>query len=61
MRVGGDEGKPVVVSMPESPQAQAFVEIARNIAGQISRRAVEGEAEEPAEHGCSGCSSCESC
>ena len=35
-REGGDAGRPVVVSRPESPEAQAFVAMAKNIAGRVS-------------------------
>jgi ATP-binding protein involved in chromosome partitioning len=33
IRVGGDEGTPIVVSHPESPEAQAFRQIARRLIG----------------------------
>lgn len=36
VRVGGDTGKPVVVSHPDSPVALAFKEAARNMAARIS-------------------------
>jgi ATP-binding protein involved in chromosome partitioning len=36
VREGGDAGRPVVVSRPESPEAQAFVAMAKNIAGRVS-------------------------
>lgn len=36
VREGGDAGVPVVVSHPESPEAQAFRQAARNLAGQLS-------------------------
>ncbi|PZA06601.1 MULTISPECIES: Mrp/NBP35 family ATP-binding protein [unclassified Meiothermus] len=36
VREGGDAGTPVVVSAPDSPEAQAFRQIARNLAGQMS-------------------------
>lgn len=36
IRTGGDEGKPVFVAEPQSPQAEAFRRIARNLAGQVS-------------------------
>ncbi|MFZ5992422.1 MAG: Mrp/NBP35 family ATP-binding protein [Deinococcota bacterium] len=39
VREGGDAGTPVVVSAPDSPEAQAFRQIARNLAGQMSVQA----------------------
>lgn len=36
VRVGGDSGKPIVVSNPESAAAKAFIEIAQKIAQQVS-------------------------
>lgn len=36
VREGGDAGVPVVVGAPDSPEAQALREIARNLAGQLS-------------------------
>jgi ATP-binding protein involved in chromosome partitioning len=36
VREGGDAGRPVVVATPDSPEAQAFQSMARNIAGRIS-------------------------
>ena len=36
IRIGGDDGMPVVVSAPESAAAQKFVEVARTVAGKIS-------------------------
>jgi ATP-binding protein involved in chromosome partitioning len=36
IREGGDNGRPVVVDTPESPEAQAFVQVARNLAAQVS-------------------------
>ena len=38
IRKGGDEGEPIVVRDPDSPHAQAFVEVARNLAARISVR-----------------------
>ena len=37
VRVGGDRGVPVVVGNPESAEARAFMEMARNIAGRVSQ------------------------
>ncbi|HXX32481.1 MAG TPA: Mrp/NBP35 family ATP-binding protein [Myxococcaceae bacterium] len=36
VREGGDSGHPVVAEHPDSPEGQAFLSIARNIAGRIS-------------------------
>ncbi len=36
IREGGDSGRPVVAEAPDSPQAQAFMQVARNIAAQVS-------------------------
>jgi ATP-binding protein involved in chromosome partitioning len=38
IRVGGDEGYPVIVGKPHSPVAEAFREIAGKLAAQISTR-----------------------
>jgi ATP-binding protein involved in chromosome partitioning len=35
-RKGGDEGVPVVVSAPESPQARAFIDVAKQVAARCS-------------------------
>lgn len=37
IRLGGDEGLPVVVGHPESPEAQRFFDIARGVAGRVSQ------------------------
>ncbi|HJZ68583.1 MAG TPA: iron-sulfur cluster carrier protein ApbC [Blastocatellia bacterium] len=42
VREGGDIGVPVVVGMPDSPQAEAFKEIADNVATQLSISASRG-------------------
>ena len=42
VRVGGDGGRPIVVSMPESPSAKALVNIARDIAAKLSVAALQG-------------------
>lgn len=39
IRMGGDKGTPVTVEYPDSQQAQAFREMARNVAGRISVQA----------------------
>lgn len=36
IRMGGDKGTPITAEYPDSPQAQAFREMARTVAGRIS-------------------------
>ena len=36
VRIGGDSGKPIVVTDPDSPVAQALTEIAQNVAARVS-------------------------
>ena len=43
VRAGGDEGVPVVVSHPDSVQAQAFQRVAEEIARQVSIEAMKPE------------------
>ncbi|MEA2206403.1 MAG: ATP-binding protein involved in chromosome partitioning [Blastocatellia bacterium] len=43
VREGGDKGVPVVVSAPESPQAQAFKQVAEEVARQVSIEALKPE------------------
>ena len=43
VRKTSDVGKPIVLSQPDSPAAQAFVAVAKNLAAQISIRAMSGE------------------
>jgi ATP-binding protein involved in chromosome partitioning len=43
VREGGDKGVPVVVSQPESPQAQAFRHVAEEVARQVSIEAMKPE------------------
>jgi ATP-binding protein involved in chromosome partitioning len=43
VREGGDQGRPVVVTHPESPEAAAFREVAGAIARQVSILAVAGQ------------------
>ncbi len=38
VRIGSDEGKPIVASHPESNDGKAFIAIARNVAQQVSIR-----------------------
>ena len=44
MVVGGDTGTPIVAENPESPAAKAFVDVAGQVAAQLSKL-VEGGAE----------------
>lgn len=46
-RIGGDEGMPVVVRNPDSPQAEAFKRVARNVAAQVSIRNMTAVSEQP--------------
>jgi ATP-binding protein involved in chromosome partitioning len=41
IREGGDQGVPVTAGAPESPQAQAFYTVARNVAGAVSQQVVK--------------------
>jgi ATP-binding protein involved in chromosome partitioning len=43
VREGGDKGVPVVVSHPDSPQAQAFRKVAEEVARQVSIEAMKPE------------------
>ena len=43
VREGGDKGVPVVVSQPDSPQAQAFRRVAEEVARQVSIEALKPE------------------
>ncbi len=43
VREGGDKGVPVVVSEPDSPQAQAFRHVAEEVARQVSIEAMKPE------------------
>jgi len=36
VRAGGDEGQPIVAAAPESPAAQAFIDVAGRVAAQVS-------------------------
>lgn len=47
IRIGGDSGKPIVVSHPDSVVAKAFNEIAQKVAAQISVAALGGGNELP--------------
>lgn len=41
IREGGDKGVPVVAGAPESPQAEAFLSVARNVAGAVSTQVLK--------------------
>jgi ATP-binding protein involved in chromosome partitioning len=43
VREGGDKGVPVVVSQPDSPEAQAFRQVAEEVARQVSIEAMKPE------------------
>ena len=43
VREGGDKGVPVIVSHPDSPQANAFRQVAEEIARQVSIEAMKPE------------------
>ena len=47
VRIGGDTGKPIVVTNPESPVATALTEIAMRIAAQVSVAALSAKNELP--------------
>jgi ATP-binding protein involved in chromosome partitioning len=41
IREGGDKGMPIVSGAPDSPQAQAFVAVAKNVAGAVSTQVLK--------------------
>ena len=43
VREGGDRGRPIVVSQPDSPQARAFQHVAEEVARQVSTAAMKPE------------------
>ncbi len=45
VRIGGDTGKPIVVSHPDSPVAKSLREIAENLAAKVSVAALSGRNE----------------
>jgi ATP-binding protein involved in chromosome partitioning len=47
VRIGGDTGKPIVISHPDSPVAKAFTEIAERVAARVSVEALKGGTELP--------------
>ena len=42
VRLGGDQGAPIVVAQPDSPEAQAFRQAARQLAARLSIQAAGG-------------------
>jgi ATP-binding protein involved in chromosome partitioning len=40
-REGGDRGVPIVAGAPDSPQAQAFLSVSRNVAGAVSTQVLK--------------------
>jgi ATP-binding protein involved in chromosome partitioning len=47
VRIGGDTGKPIVVSHPDSPVAKSLREISENLAAKVSVAALSGKNEIP--------------
>jgi ATP-binding protein involved in chromosome partitioning len=47
VRIGGDTGKPIVISHPDSPVAQALTEIAQKVAARVSVEALSSANELP--------------
>ncbi len=47
VRIGGDTGKPIVVSYPDSPVAKALTEITQKVAAKVSVAALSGKNELP--------------
>jgi ATP-binding protein involved in chromosome partitioning len=41
IREGGDRGLPIAAGYPESPQAQAFLSVAKNVAGAVSTQVLK--------------------
>jgi len=41
IREGGDRGIPIVAAAPDSPQAQAFLVVSRNVAGAVSTQVLK--------------------
>lgn len=46
-RIAGDEGEPIVLRAPDSPQGQAFLAVARNVAAAVSTRNLTGSQKQP--------------
>lgn len=47
VRIGGDTGKPIVISHPESPVAKSLQDIAQGLAAKVSVAALSGKNEIP--------------
>ncbi|MFN8427920.1 MAG: P-loop NTPase, partial [Anaerolineales bacterium] len=47
VRIGGDTGKPIIASHPDSPVAKALREIAEDLAAKVSVAALSGQNEIP--------------
>ncbi len=47
VRIGGDSGKPIVATHPDSPVAKALIEIAQKVAAQVSVAALSTKNEMP--------------
>jgi ATP-binding protein involved in chromosome partitioning len=41
IREGGDKGRPIVSASPDSPQAEAFITVAKNVAGAVSTQVLK--------------------
>jgi ATP-binding protein involved in chromosome partitioning len=41
IRQGGDQGVPIVAGQPDSPQAQAFLAVAKSVAGAVSMQTLK--------------------
>jgi ATP-binding protein involved in chromosome partitioning len=41
IREGGDKGVPIVAGAPDSPQAEAFITVAKNVAGAVSTQVLK--------------------
>ncbi len=41
VREGGDQGVPIVAGLPEGPQAKAFIEMAKQVAGAVSTQVMK--------------------
>jgi len=47
VRIGGDSGKPIIATHPDSPVAKALIEIAQKVAAQVSVAALSAKNEMP--------------
>jgi ATP-binding protein involved in chromosome partitioning len=43
VRIGGDSGKPIILTHPDSPVSKAFIEIAQKVAARVSVEAMGGD------------------